>query len=164
MMVVSATRLVEFNPCVTKALPGGNNYPSTKLWLTGFVIIMSSVRLSVRPHFDVTLISWGRKGNELGSSSVVCSYLSRRSCWGLYMGHLDLLSRSQRSTVWISSCTRRYPNILKRKWASIIKCGVGTSNRQAAWNCIWVTLTYFSRSQRSILLIVSCIRCYHDIL
>ena len=72
---------------------------SAKLWPNGIVVIMLSVHhfvLSVQ--LIVTPIT--REGYELGSPNLVCRYLSWDNCLGLYMGHYDPLSRSQRSTLW----------------------------------------------------------------
>ena len=88
------------------------NYTSQpNLWPKGIVVIMSSVCLSKSPCHD----NW--EGNELGSPNLVRRYLSWKTCLRLYVGHLDPLSRSHRSTLWIGrGVFRALPGIWPNLW------------------------------------------------
>ena len=104
---------------------------------------MLSASLSVCPSL-ITAITW--EGNKLGSPYLLCRYLSWETCLGLYMVHLDPHSRSQRSTLWISSYKLYYRNNSRRRWARITKFAVYIpleSHWKPAWDRIWVSLTVF---------------------
>ena len=116
----------------SKRWPGITNFLCSYLWwktcLELYVchhdVLSRSQRSGLWIHHkhDVTLIT--REGKELVSPNLVCDYPSCTACLELYMGHLNLISRSQMSTLWVFIRTGRFCDNFRRKWARIIKFGV----------------------------------------
>ena len=110
---------------------------------------------------DVTTITWDE--DELGSPNLVCGYLSWKGLLGVYVDHIDPLSRSQRSSFVYMYSSSTDVTVITRQGVEL--CSPNLVCRYLSWRtCLRLYVDHLDplpRSQRSSLRINDSSQTWH---